>query len=392
MADSILSRGFVLVTLSALFINLNYFFLFIVIVDFSESLGASAFLGGIAAGIYVVGGLISRLFFGKYIELVGRKRMLICCLSIAIFIGCLYPFITSVAILIPIRFLHGMALALASSCNNDIVAKLIPEKRKGEGMGYYFLSSTIAMAVGPFVGMFFAGSESFNFVFILGVAMIILALLCGLFITVEEEELTDEQKREARGFRIGNMFQLDAIPLAITSMVFYFSYSGILSFISSFTEGGPLKDAAAFFFLFVAAGTLVSRFLSGRIFDRRGANIVIIPAMLLFILGLYVYSTTSEPWLFLLSGLPIGYGISNVYAICQTIVLRRSPQHHYGVTTSTFNALNDIGNGLGPTVMGLLITTIGFGDMYAVSIGIAFLSLAIYWMVHGRYCSQPVSG
>lgn len=114
--------------------------------------------------------------------------------------------------------------------------------------------------------------------------------------------------------------------------------------------------------------------------------------MLLFILGLYVYSTTSEPWLFLLSGLPIGYGISNVYAICQTIVLRRSPQHRYGVTTSTFNALNDIGNGLGPTVMGLLITTIGFREMYAVSIGIAFLSLAIYWMVNGRNCSQLMSG
>lgn len=383
--NRILTRDFVLVTVSSLFCILNYFFLLIVIVDFSSTLGGSPFLGGLAAGVYVISGMVSRLLFGKYIELHGRKKMFVIGLCIALAVSCLYPFISSMAMLIAVRLAHGVAYGIASTCSNDIVAKILPHERRGEGMGYYFLSATVAMAIGPFLGMTFGETGDFTLIFILGSLMYLLALVCAVFIRVPEEDLTEDQKASARGFGRDSMIQATAVPLAITSMVFYLSYSGVLSFISSYTEGTDLAGPATFFFLTVAGGTLISRFYSGRLYDSKGPNIVLLPAMVLFIIGMAVFATTRNPYAFLGSGFLIGYGVSNVFSICQTIVISNSPPHRYGVTTATFNSINDLGSGLGPSIMGIVISIAGFNEMYGMCVVIAIVSLCLYWCVHGRY-------
>lgn len=383
-SDRILTRDFVLVTFTSLFCILNYFFLLIIIVDFAETLGGSPFMGGLAAGVYVISGMASRIFFGKYIEMVGRKRMLLIGLASAVAVSFLYPFASSMALLIAVRLVHGVTYGISSTCSNDIVAKLVPPKRRGEAMGYYFLNATAAMAIGPLIGMVLADSDSFTLVFNLGTLMYISALLCALFIRVPEEDLTREQRSEAKGFGTRSVLQLSAVPLALTSMVFYLSYSGVLSFISSYTEGTPMEGPATFFFLSVAAGTLISRFYTGRLYDSRGPNVVLIPAMTLFIIGLAVYAVTSNPYAFLCSGFLIGYRISNVFAICQTIVIAAAPPHRYGVTTATFNSINDLGSGLGPSIMGILVIALGYSEMYLVCVLIAIGSLALYWFAHGR--------
>ena len=91
----------------------------------------------------------------------------------------------------------------------------------------------------------------------------------------------------------------------------------------------------------------------------------------------------------LLAGFVMGYGVSIIYSVCQTIVVNRSPQHRYGVTTSTFSAVVDLGTGLGPTLMGVVLPILGFRDLYLMCAGLALVSLAMYWAVHGRLRIVP---
>lgn len=85
-----------------------------------------------------------------------------------------YFFINSLAILILIRILHGAASGVTSTATGTIVADIIPHERRGEGIGYYALSTTIAAAIGPFLGMYVTAHTSFyvNFVLCLGVLMV----------------------------------------------------------------------------------------------------------------------------------------------------------------------------------------------------------------------------
>ncbi len=383
--ERIFTRDFVLDAIISFCCSLNYFTLLINITGYASlEFGADPAAGGTAAGIYVIGGLLSRVLIGKYVELVGRKRMLICGLALAVVMSASYFFVSSIAMLYVVRFIHGMSYGLSSTCTSDIVAKLVPPSRRGEGLGYFFLSVTIACAIGPLLGMTLGNSQNYDGVFTVGLVMYSIALLMAIIMRVPEETLTDEQKAEARSFSIHNLFQWSAVPLAVTVMVFYFSYSGVLSFISEYAAEIDMVSAATYFYLAVAAGTLISRLFAGRIYDSRGPNIVMIPAYVGFIVGMAIFATTSNEALFLGAGFIIGFGISIVFSICQSIVVSRSPPRRYGVTTSTFSALNDLGTGIGPSVLGILITAIGFRDMYLTCAGIACVSLLMYWVIHGR--------
>ena len=386
--SSIFTRDFFLDAAISLFCCLNYFALLINIVGFStDTFGASPGEAGLAAGIYVIGGLFSRIFIGKYVELVGRKRMLIMGVVFALVMSVSYFWVSSLMVLYVVRFLHGMAYGITSTCTNDIVSKLLPRERRGEGMGYFLLSITFASAIGPLLGMELGSTGDYNLVFSVGVVMYSLALVCALVIRVEDEVLTEEQISDAKSFSPSNLFQKAAVPLAMISMVFYFAYSGILSFIDPFSEETGMVAAATFFYVMISAGTLVSRLTTGKIFDRKGPDIVMFPGYIAFIVGMLVFGTTRSDILFLASGFVIGYGISIVYSICQTMVINETPAHRYGVATSTFAAIVDLGSGLGPMVLGVILPSTGYTGMYIMCALIGVISLLMYigfGRKHGR--------
>ncbi|MCQ2078539.1 MAG: MFS transporter [archaeon] len=385
MDQRLFTRDFALDPGACLFCTVNYFVLLITIVGFAETrFGASTAEAGLAAGLYVIGGLISRLTLGKYIELVGRKRMLMIGLLFAFLISFAYFLITSMEMLYVVRLVHGMAYGLTSTGLSDIIARILPPARRGEGLGYYYLSITVASAIGPMLGMILAGDGDYDRVFSVGLVMYLSALVLAVFLRVPEEELTEEQRREARRFNPRNLLQFDAVPLAVTCMVFYFAYSGVLSFLASYTEGTSLAEVATYYYLAISAGTFISRLTTGKIYDQRGPNIIILPGYIAFAVSMAVFATTSTPAVFLLAGFFMGYGISIIYSVCQAIVVSRSPYHRLGVTTSTFAAVNDLGTGLGPSILGILIASVGFRDMYLVCVAISLVSLGMYWVIHGR--------
>ena len=383
MSGGIFSRDFCLDFIISACSSLNFFVILINITAFAmTSFGCSEAEAGLSAGMYVIGGLFSRLFLGKYIELVGRKRMLIISEFFALGVSVLYFFIDSMFELYFVRFFHGMAYGIAVTCTADIIAKILPRDRLGEGLGYHSLSITLSAAIGPYLGLML--SPNYDAVFSVGIVMYSIAIVCAILIHVPEEELTEEQKAEAKGFRIDNVLQMSAIPLGVVAMVFFFGYSGLLSFIDTYSETIGMMEAAAYFYLLVSLGTLVSRLTTGRIFDTKRPNGIITLGIISFVIAMAVFSRTDVPAVFLITGFFMGYGMSITYSICQASALSASPPHRYGVTTSTYAMIADLGNGLGPMMLGFLIASVGFRDMYLCCAVFGAVSLAIYWVVHGR--------
>ena len=98
--ERLFTKDFMLDTVISLCCSLNYFTLLINITGFAAvTFGATSSEGGLAAGLYVIGGLLSRICLGKYVEMVGRKRMLILGLVIALVMSATYFFVSSMAML-----------------------------------------------------------------------------------------------------------------------------------------------------------------------------------------------------------------------------------------------------------------------------------------------------
>ncbi|MBL3921690.1 MFS transporter, partial [Bacteroides thetaiotaomicron] len=63
-----------------------------------------------------------------------------------------------------VRFLNGFGYGTVSTATNAIVTAYIPASKKGEGINYYGLSTSLAAAVGPFLGMILLNMTDFRFI------------------------------------------------------------------------------------------------------------------------------------------------------------------------------------------------------------------------------------
>lgn len=62
----------------------------------------------------------------------------------------------SIHAIVAARILHGFGFGLSTTFAAAIVADVIPASRRGEGIGYFGLGSTVMMALAPAVGLFYS--------------------------------------------------------------------------------------------------------------------------------------------------------------------------------------------------------------------------------------------
>jgi MFS family permease len=340
---------------------------------------------GFSASIFVIGGLMARLFFGKWIGRLGYKQTLYSGTILSLVMTFLYFGINSFFSLLAIRFLHGVGFGITTTATGTIVSLIVPKERSGEGIGYYGLSQILATAVGPFVGMFLSKYGSYGMIFIVCTIITGISFLISLLLSMPKIKLTEEQLNEIKGFKLANFFESKVIPISIIGMLVYFSYSGVVSFLAVYSHEIHLENAAGYFFIIYAAIIVVSRPFIGRLFDLKGENIIMYPSIILFTLGMILFSQSHYGYVLLLAGGLIGFGVGAIQSSTQAISVKITPRHRMGLANSTYFALLDIGMGIGPLLVGLLIPITGYRGMYLfVAIAGGALSLLLYYLLHGK--------
>lgn len=380
------TKDFLIVSTANFFLYFTFYLLIATISVFAiENFQASPSEAGLAAGIFVIGTLIARLFSGRFVDTIGPKKMLYIGFISILITTLLYFFVNSLMLLYVIRFLHGAALGIATTATGTIVANIIPKERHGEGIGYYALSITLAAAVGPFLGMFINQHADFNMNFVLCTVLLAISFIFSLFLNVPKMELTKQQLDDMKGFKLSNFFESKAFPISIIGLLVGMGYASILSFLTSYAIEINVVDIASFFFIFYAVATLVSRPFAGRWFDTKGENFVMYPAFILFAIGLVILSQAQYQGYFLLiAGVFVGLGYGTFMSSAQAIAIKESPKHRVGLATSTYYIFLDGGIGIGPSLLGFLIPLVGFHGLYVTMAGVVIASGFLYYFLHGR--------
>jgi MFS family permease len=211
-----------------------------------------------------------------------------------------------------------------------------------------------------------------------------LSLALAFFLTVPEVELTREQLKEMKGFHPRSFFETKAIPISVVCAVGYFCYSSVLSFLAPYAREIHLADAAGFFFVVYSAATLVSRPYAGRLFDSKGGNYVMYPAILLLAIGLAVLGGASHGYALLVAGAFVGLGLGALQSTSQTIAVKVAPPHRLGLANSTFFMFVDVAIGTGPFIIGLFVPFAGYRGSYRSMAVVAFACVFLYYLLHGR--------
>ncbi len=378
------TKDFIVAALLNFLLVLVFYLLVVVIGHYATTeLNATVSQAGLAVGMFVVGVLAGRLAIGQYIDKLGRKRSMTVGLFMSI-ITCLMYFVEAgITYLIVVRFLHGLAVGFAATATATVVAYLIPTSRRGEGVGYFSMSTSLSTAIGPFIGIFLTQHAHFSAVLVVCSVLSTVSLAVSFLLTVPEASVEDRAKSPRR-FSFKQLLEPKAVPLC--SLMFFFAayYSGVLSYLNVYSIERDLVEPASFFFLAYSCSILASRPITGRLIDLHGSNLVMYPAILAMALGFYCLSSATTGALLLTAGALIGFGFGNIQSCMQAVAVKLVDSHRMGLATTTFFIFMDAGLGFGPYLLGFVAPLTGYSNLYLICSVLILINVFFYHWVHGK--------
>lgn len=387
------TKDFISISFSNFFLFSTFYFLLVTLPVFAlKEFHSSASQAGLMTTVFLISAIISRPFAGKWIENSGFRPALFTALIIFSASSLLYFFPKSMTSFFMLRFLHGIGFGMATTAAGAIVANIIPDSRRGEGMGYFIMSTNLAMVLGPFIGLTAIQKWGPTALFTISAATALAALLTGLSVKVPKLEKHDEIV-VTKKFSFKKYFETAAVPISIAGAFFAIIYSSILSFVSVYANEIHLGSVSSFFFVVYAIILLLSRPFTGKWFDLYGANVIVFPSIVLFAAGMYILSQSHAAGSFLFSAGLIGLGWGTIFPIFQTIAVQNALPHRRGLATATFLSIYDTGVGFGSFVVGAIVTNIGYSSFYLLSSFYVLLGVVLYYFLHTRkYYSLKESG
>ena len=336
--DKIFTTDFFLIFGALLFSALVMYALMSTVTEYARSMGTSATIAGLVSGIYIFGGLCSRIYSANALERRDWKKLAIVFLSIH-FLACIfYFFANNVTLLLIVRFIHGLGFGASANAIVTIASAILPKKRFGEAFGYFMLGTTIAVGLGPYVSGFFYDNWSSFGSFSLATSFAFLGLLCILLLdiikyeirhnseienTIEEdrEELSLEEKGTFRSF-IDKIFEIPAIPVSLFTGLTSLGYVSILSFYRLYAVEVDLVSAFSLFFIIYSIVLVASRPIAGRIQDNYGDRIVCFTGIIAQAIGLFLIAWMPSAITVFICAVCAALGFGTLNSACTAIVTR----------------------------------------------------------------------
>lgn len=333
---------------------------------------------GLLMTIFLVSAIIVRPFSGKLLDIVGKRKMLMVSLFFYLLCTVLYYFITPFEGLLALRFFQGIWFSIVTTAAGSLAADIVPKTRRGAGLGYFVMSTNLAVVVGPFVALHIIQSYSYDALFILMSVLMIIGAFVALLIP-KVELVGDEIP--TKGFTWNDLFEKKAVPIALLAALIAFSYASVLSYLSIYAQEKGLLPLASFFFVVFAAVMLITRPFTGRIFDEKGPAYILIPGFLSFFFGLFILSFMNSAALFLIAGAFIGLGYGALVPSMQTLAIQSTSHQRSGYATATFFTLFDTGLAIGSYVLGIIAVQMGYRNVYMLAGLLVLVVLGLYVVI-----------
>lgn len=378
--DKIFTKPFFLVFGALLFSALVMYVLMSTVTEYATSLGSSATIAGLVSGIYIFGGLCSRIYSGNALERIGWRKTALIFMSIH-FLSCLLYFIVNdVTLLLIVRFVHGIGFGATANAIVTIASAVLPRKRFGEAFGYFMLGTTIAVGLGPYIGGFLYDSMGSTGCFAAASVFSALALIFINFVDVSNVDPANRNvKTEEKSYSgIEKIFEIKAIPVSLFTALTSLGYVSILSFYRLYAVQINLTSAFSWFFIIYSIVLVLSRPVAGRLQDKRGDMIVCVTGIIAQSVGLFLIAYWPSNLTVIVCAVCAALGFGTLNSACTTIVTRNAPEHRRSYAISTFFIFCDATMGFGPALLGSFVSaSAGYAPIYVISSAITLAALPI---------------
>ena len=375
------SPEFISMGLTNFFIFISHYSLIasmpVIIID---HLGGTEMDTGLAMTFFQIGTVTFRPLAGRIIDAINKRRLMLAA-TILFFLTMLgYSFFHSLSSIYPLRIMHGIIFSLSTTAAAALAAMILPDRYKGSGIGYFAVTTNLAMVVGPCLGLVIAGSFGpsglFIFLAMLGISVLISGNCCQLPANITEPPATKEHH-----LKLSDFIEKRSLSAAFFGGCVFFTYGGVLTLIAIYTKSLGMQSETSLFFAVFAAIIVFTRPFIGRLFDKKGPDSVIYPGLILFILGLFILGHIESISGLIIAAIILGLGFGAVSPAFHTLAVKAAPPERSGVATATYFWSLDISVGLAATLLSIAANQWGYALMYGtISTSATALTLLFYFI------------
>lgn len=313
-------------------------------------LGGSEAGAGLAFGAFAVSAMLLRPLAGRLTDTRGRLPLLLGGTVLAGAGLALTAQADSLAAVVALRLLLGVAEAAFFVASFAALADLAPPTRMGEALSYNSLGLYLGLALGPPLGELVVTRWGFTAGWYAAGA---LALLGALVVPLVGETRTGPVPDGPRP-----LLHRASVPVALAFLTSIVAMGGFLAFVSLHAVEVGLANASLPLFAYGAV-VVVCRIAFARVVDRFPPLLLGAAALGTMAAGLLVAAGTGSPAGLLVGSVVLAVGITfSTPAFFSAIFATAAPAER-GAASGTASLAMDVGLGAGPIVLGLVAEQAG---------------------------------
>jgi MFS family permease len=342
------------------------------------ALGGSAVSAGLFLGFLTYSSASTAPLTGGLADRIGPRRiLLISSLAIAVF-SVTYAMLSSYHLMLALVIVHGLFWSGLLSSSATYVTGLVPPGRRAEGMGYWGMSTVLAVSIAPTIGLWVYSHGGWT-------AMCVEAAALNILMAVIAWALPPDPPRVAAPAPISvrRLLEWRVLVLSFSLFLYAFGYGGLTSFVALYTDSNQVTPRALYFTLFCLT-TIVTRPFIARFADRVGYRRVFLPCVVLIVAGFALLALGGSRPFLIASALVFGTGFGSAYPVFLAHVLRFVDETRRGATFGSIIGAFDTGIGTGSIAMGWIIEHFGFRPAWTTAAALAALAIPFFLIVERR--------
>lgn len=340
--------------------------------------GGTETQAGLFMGLLTYSSGLSALFTGALSDHIGRRRQLIIC---AVAITCcvlLYGVLTNVPRLVFVT-LHGIfwsGLLLASSAH---ITSVIPATRRAEGLGYWGMSSLLAVTVAPTIGFAIYRFGWLTLCLSVAAMNVVMGLIAWSIHESHEGDHAWPTLVELKG-----SLNFSVLRISLALFLYSFAFGSVTSFAALAADARGIAPREIFLTT-MAFTTFLSRPVLSPFLDRLGHVRMFRAFVMMIPVGLALLSLAHTKSMMVAAAMIFGLAYGNCHPAFTAYITGRVDERGRGGAFGGILAAFDVGIGTGSILSGILVHRFGFGAAFGTATALSALSVPYFNWARPRF-------
>ncbi|MEA2166309.1 MAG: hypothetical protein QOK37_4436 [Thermoanaerobaculia bacterium] len=333
-------------------------------------LGGSKAEAGWFLSVYTFSSAFAAPVMGSIADHLGRRRLLITASILFIGFSFAYGIVRYLPVLFVIAAIHGAIWSGILASASALMSEYIPESRRTQGMAYWGLASTGAIALAPAVGLWiyhFGWMTLCLELSAISVVMVFGALLLR----------ADDKRDTARKLAVTDAWDWRVIATALSLTVASFGYGGMTSYAAILAVERHITPPAIYLTTY-AISIVLFRVCFSHLGDRMGPKRMLYPGLVLVPLAFAWLGIAHTRWEMIASATLFGIGFGAAYPAFVTIILGNTDPARRARTFGSIVLAFDTGIGTGSFAIGAIGQRYGLTNAFLVAAALSCFSIPIF--------------